>query len=131
MKLNKKILAFLSMLAVICILAFTGVSAEDEEEIDYLKIKYNSDEEKLATMELMLEANGSQLYVDRYSGEIGFVDGKTGQILLSNPYDVASSKASDNVKNQLMSQLIIKYEESGTEKTLDSYCAIGYNLKGN
>ncbi len=125
MKLNKRILAFLSVLMLVCTAATLAVSAADGGVVidDYTVTKYASEEEKLATMELILEENGSKLYIDRASGEIGFVDSKTGQVLLSNPYDIASTKASDNIKNQLMSQLIIKYEDSGTEKTLDSYSA--------
>ncbi len=124
MKLNKRILTFLSALVLVCSVAALTVSAADPVAIDdYLVTKYATEEEKLATMELILEENGSKLYVDRASGEIGFVDSKTGQVLLSNPYDIASTKASENIKNQLMSQLIIKYEDSGTEKMLDSYSA--------
>ena len=95
----------------------------DKDEVNYLRKEYDFDSsaEKLATMELMLEANGSKLYVDRVSGEVGFVDSATGQVLLSNPYDVAGATGSENTKNQLMSQIIIKYEDNGTEKTLDSY----------
>ena len=122
MKLNKRILAFLSVLVLVCTAATLAVSAADGVAIDdYLVTKYASEAAKLETMELILEQNGSKLYIDRASGEIGFVDSKTGQVLLSNPYDIASTKASNNIKNQLMSQLIIKYEDSGTEKMLDSY----------
>ena len=121
MKMNKKITAFLSVLLLICIMATCPVFAADDEEIDYLTIEYLSDTEKIESMELILEKNGSQLYIDRFSGEIGFVDTATGQILLSNPYDIADTAGSVNIKNQLMSQLIIAYEENGVEKTLDSY----------
>ena len=121
MKLNKMITAFLSVLLLICVMASYPAYAADDDDIDYLSKKYSSAEKKLETMELILEKNGSQLYIDRVSGEIAFVDTATGQILLSNPYDIANAKGSENIKNQLMSQLIIKYEENGTEKTLDSY----------
>lgn len=120
MKTNKILRAFLSVLLLLCMFTVAVVATEDEE-INYLELKFDSAEEKLASMELMLESNGSKLYVDRVSGEVGFVDAKTGQVLLSNPYDIGSAKGSENIKNQLMSQLIIKYEDNGTEKTLDSY----------
>ena len=121
MKLNKMITAFLSVLLLICVMASYPAYAADDDDIDYLSKKYSSAEKKLETMELILDKTGSQLYIDRVSGEIAFVDTATGQILLSNPYDIANAKGSENIKNQLMSQLIIKYEENGTEKTLDSY----------
>ena len=123
MKLNKRLLTFLSALVLVCSVAAIAVSAADVAIDDYVVTKYASEQAKLDTMELILEENGSKLYIDRASGEIGFVDSKTGQVLLSNPYDIATSKASENIKNQLMSQLIIKYEDSGTEKMLDSYSA--------
>ncbi len=118
---KNKVIAFLSVLMVLLMLSTLTATAADDERVDYLKTTFSSDAEKLATMELMIEKNGSQLYVDRVSGEIAFVDMASGQTLFSNPYDVGSSKASDNIKSQLMSQLIIKYEESGAEKQLDSY----------
>lgn len=123
MKFNKKLTAFLSLLLIICTVATLPAFAAEEEEIDYLSIKNASEIEKVESMELILEKNGSQLYIDRVSGEIAFKDTATEQILLSNPYDIASTAGSDNIKNQLMSQLIISYEENGVEKILDSYSA--------
>lgn len=125
MKFNSKIAAFLSVLLLICTLAAYSTFAADE--LGYHKLNFESAEEKVASMELMLEENGSRLYVDRVSGEIAFEDIATGEILLSNPYDVASSTASENIKNQLLSQLIIKFEENGSEKTLDSYFSAATN----
>lgn len=122
MKINKKLTAFLSVLLLVCMIATFSVSAASkDEELDLISIKYSSDVERVEAMELVLEKNGSQLYVDRVTGEIALVDMDTDQILLSNPYDLANAKGSENIKNQLKSQLIIKYEENGTEKTLDSY----------
>ena len=83
MKFNKIFTAFLTALLLACLLV-TSIVAADEEK-DYLKIPFSSAEEKLDSMELILDENGSQLYIDKFSGEIGFVDVKTGQILLSNP----------------------------------------------
>ncbi len=124
MKMNKVITAFLSVLLLVCMMATLPVlAAQDDDEVDYLTKKFASDVRKVESMELMLEKNGSQLYVDRVSGEIALVDIATGQILLSNPYDIASTSGSENIKNQLMSQLIISYEDNGAEKTLDSYSA--------
>lgn len=120
MKFNKIFTAFLTALLLACLLV-TSIVAADDEERDYLNLRFGSAEEKLESMELILDENGSQLYIDKFSGEIGFVDAKTGQILLSNPYDIASTSGSENIKNQLLSQLIIKYEDNGAEKTLDSY----------
>ena len=81
----------------------------------YLNSEYEfkTDEEKLATMTLMYEKNGYQLWADEFTGEVATVDLTSGQILFSNPRDIASSNAThsskaDSVKYQLMSQIIVK-----------------------
>ena len=97
----------------------------------YLKDNvFNNPQEKLATMELMLENYGYQLYVDSQSGEVALVETATGNYLFSNPYDVASSKGSSSIstggttgtKEQLLlSQIIVQYVDNGTTKYLYSF----------
>lgn len=97
----------------------------------YLKDNvFNNPQEKLATMELMLENYGYQFYVDSQSGEVALVETATGNCLFSNPYDVASSKGSSSVttngttgtKEQLLlSQIIVQYVDNGTTKYLYSF----------
>lgn len=94
---------------------------EPGDTINYLTKVFASPEEKLATMEKKLESNGYEIWVESYTGEVAFVDQKSGQILFSNPYDVATTKGSAATKQQLLSQVIIKYTDNNTEKYFYSY----------
>ena len=100
-----------------------AATAEEEtlETIDYYKKVYRNPQEKLDTMTLFYEAGDYQVWVQEYTGEVGFVDLKTGQIILSNPYDVGSVTASDEVKARLLSQVVLKYTDSSKEYTFTSY----------
>lgn len=84
----------------------------------------SSPEEKIATMDCRLEANGYRLYVDAYSGEVGVENIATGEILLSNPYDIGNSTAPVEDKVKYLSQLRINYSEvTNPGKGLDFYSA--------
>lgn len=100
---------------------------KETDEIDYeatlaqyLTTKFESAEEKLAEMDLMYEKNGYQLWVDTFTGEVATKNTASGQILFSNPYDVATS-GSDSVKKQLLSQIVVKYKDNDTEKFMYSF----------
>ena len=84
---------------------------------------FATEEAKLATMTLMYEKDGYQLYADEFTGEVATKDLATGQILFTNPYDIASSTAahSDQTKYELMSQIVVKYVDNGTEKYFYSF----------
>ena len=90
--------------------------AVEEAILTYLTKVYESKEAKLATMTPKLTRGDLQLYVDSRTGEVAMKNNKTGQILLSNPYDVASaSKDTDiktaTVKNNLLSQVFISFKD--------------------
>ena len=131
---------FLSLLMVFCMIFGTlaslsifpvfaaddsGDSGDGEKEtIDYLNDAFETKEDKLASMELMLTRFGYELYYERHTGEVGVKNTKTGDILLTNPYDIGKegSATTENVKNQLLSQIIIKYSKvGGDEKELLSF----------
>ncbi len=80
-------------------------------------------EDKLATMDLKFEKDGYRLYVDAYSGEVATYCIATGETLFSNPYNVGSSTATDSIKAQLLSQIVVKYIDvaTGDENTYYSY----------
>ncbi len=141
MKIYKRI--FSTLLAVIMLLgAFAGLSlnvgaAEEEltteEKIknNYLGQSYNTPEEKLASMDMMLERDGYQLYVDPLSGEVATKELASGNIMFSNPYDVAGSdmdivnktkkNGSESTQMQILSQLVVQYVDNGTTKYLYSF----------
>lgn len=95
---------------------------EEEETYDYLGEPFSSAEAKLATMSLYYETDDYAIYGLEETGEAGILVKATGQILLTNPYDAASSKSSDAVKEQLLSQIILSYSDSaGTVVSLNSF----------
>ena len=88
------------------------------------KIVVDSAQERLDYMDLRLVKGDYRLYVDAYSGEVAVENTKTGQILFSNPYDVGATSADDTIKAQLLSQIVVKYQDitlNNTENTFYSY----------
>ena len=108
-----------------------AVSAAEEVKVDlatklvnyYVKnTKFATPEAKLKDMEIMLKNDKYDFYVEEETGEVALHERGTDNILFSNPYDVASSKGSeDTKKQQLMSQIIITFLDNGTEKKLYSF----------
>ena len=98
-------------------------TGEDDEVLieDYISTIYGSPEDKLATMKLKTTKGNYSIYADEKSGEVAVKDLATGQILFTNPYDVGVSTASDSVKNQILSQIIVKFTENGREREYSSY----------
>ena len=109
----------------------TDKEIEDKVPKDYI----DSEEEKLGTMDLRLEKDGYQLYVDAYSGEVAVKCLATGENLFTNPYGVGSAKIDPNVetsgvdksiKERLLSQLVVKYTtvSTGSSDTFYSYSEV-------
>ena len=116
----------ISALSVLPVFAADDKTAEGEEEtVDYKQYyttAYTTKEEKLATMELKVSKFGFELYYEPYTGEVAVKNVKTGDIMFTNPYDVGGAKASENIKDQLLSQIIIKYSNlEGNELSMFSF----------
>ena len=133
-KLMSLFLAVLMLCGVLTSLAVIPAAAEDaagdssvvpEEEtktIDYLFTEiYGSPEEKLATMKKMTTKGNYSIYALESSGEVAIKDEVTGQILFTNPYDIGTTTASDSVKNEILSQIIVKFDENGREREYKSF----------
>ena len=102
----------------------TGGSTGGEGELlieDYLTAVYASPADKLATMKQKTTKGNYTIYVDEKSGEVAVKDLSTGQILFTNPYDVGTSTASDSIKSQLLSQIIVKFTDNGRDREYTSY----------
>ncbi len=100
----------------------TAVFAAPGDEVDeYITTVYDTPEEKIATMNLMLEMHGYKLYVHPVTAEIAVVHDATGQTLFSNPFDLATSKGTDSTKQKLLSQIIVSYIDNGVAKEYNSY----------
>lgn len=134
MKKIRLLSAFLTVVMVFGMLPAIEVAAADalvpgydyeegETTIDYLNQRFETAEEKLATMTKYLSKGDFELYVEPISGEIAYVNTKTGQILLSNPYDVAhpAAASANTIRNKLLSQIIIKYVDNGSEIEMNSF----------
>ena len=89
--------------------------------IDYLTQVFDTPEDKLATMTKYLEKGGMELYVEPISGEVAYVNTKTGQILFSNPYDVSKTSSAKSIKEELLSQITIKYTDNASELEMFSF----------
>lgn len=131
MKKIRIISAFLTLVMVLSSLT-VGIEAAWADKVDedgdpiinYLSTEYTTPEAKLADMIMVKEQNGYQLWFEEFTGEVALLDTATGQILFSNPYDIASSytsSVSTAVKQELLSQLIITYLENDVQKEMNSY----------
>ena len=110
----------------------TGTADVDDGEFTASSIRkqtYNSPEAKLATMQLMLDAYGYQLYALDLTGEVAIKNKSTGEVLFTNPYDanqhVSSGKtnsATATIFEQIASQILLEYSDTtGATKSLCSF----------
>ena len=98
-------------------------------------------QEKIATMDCRLEKDGYRLYVDAYSGEVGVECIETGEILLSNPYDLSEDRSdgtqlATDLKMEMMSQIIVNFKDITKDQTQVYYSATysagkAYDKNGN
>ena len=110
------------VLSTFAFAAFAADEADVEETFpDYTTTVYATEEDKLATMEKKMDMNGYELYIQPQTAEVAVRDKKSGQILFTNPYDVASSKGTEATKNKLLSQILVSYVDNGTAKEYSSY----------
>ena len=105
---------------------------EDDYETSVKKylegdIIYRTPQEKLASMKMMWEKYGYQLWVDEVTGEVATVKVSTGEILFSNPWDAPSASYTDSktnkkkttaldIKLRLLSQVVVNYKDNGQKK---------------
>ena len=69
----------------------------------------DTEEEKLATMDLRVDENGYQIYVDAYSGEVAVVCKATGEKLFTNPVTASAKKLEVTKQQEFLSQILIDY----------------------
>ncbi len=84
---------------ICCLLyaADTGTATTGETEaIDYFNHDFATQEDKLATMNLMLELYGYQLYFEPTTGEVAYRNTETGAITFTNPYSVCKERRRRN-----------------------------------
>jgi len=121
------VLVFLGSFSIVSLIPVAAAEEKDEEQeledriAEHLTKKYVTPEAKLAVMTKKLDKNGYELWVLAETGEIAFVDKASGQITFSNPWNVASAKASEDTKKELMSQIFIHYDNNGQDAVFNSF----------
>lgn len=90
-----------------------------------LTTSYESAQDKLDSdenMNIAVRFGNYELYVNKYTGEIGYKDKTTGQVLLSNPYNVPNyTSIGESTRKMLLSQLVVGYTDNGQSKIFYSY----------
>ncbi len=100
----------------------TDAEPPKKEPFDHVATYFASPEEKIASMELGYKNGDKYLYVDKTSGEVAYVNEKTGEMLFTNPYDVASSTGNEATKYEILSQIIVSFsDKNGQEQVFNSY----------
>ncbi|MBR5602173.1 MAG: hypothetical protein IKW24_06030, partial [Clostridia bacterium] len=95
---------------------------EKLKAINYTTEVYDSPEAKLETMTKVIENERYALYIQEYTAEVCVVDKVTGQMLFTNPYDVADTAASNAIKYEILSQVQLSFKGNNSENgNLDSY----------
>ena len=108
-----------------------GALTYSGEAPDLLYDAYSSETDKLMSMQKLYEAYGYELYVQLYSGEVAVRDQKTGQILFTNPYDIGDQDIAATQKQEVLSQILLRYKDTTNEYTMNSYadCVLNDQLK--
>jgi len=138
--LKKRIVPFLLVLVMITgivpVFTLTAFANDDEEEVvviqDYTSLVYSNIDAMLADMgrgpdgaptgEPVLIKDGYELYYNFESGAVAIKDQRTGQVLTTNPHDVGSiTGPTVNIKEELLSQIIIRYMDADKMLFFNSY----------
>ena len=100
----------------------TPPSGSDDDLTSYFTAVYDTPEAKLESMTLKRNNGKMEIYADELTGEVAIKNLVTGQVMFTNPYDLASSGVnSDVTKAQLMSQLIVTFTQNGNQTILNSF----------
>lgn len=99
------------------------VNEDGDPLINYLTKSYTTPIAKLADMVFIKEEQGIKIYYEEFTGEVAFYDTIAGQVHFTNPIDIATGFAtiSDDVKQDLLSQLSITFLDNEVEKKMNSY----------
>ncbi len=111
------------MLLVPMVGTFSVVSADEPLTLEnYVDAEFSSELDKISKMELYAQNDKMEFYVMPLSGEIALRNKATGEIMLSNPYDVSKSGVVSS-KQQYVSALALTYKSVsyGNEFTYYSF----------
>jgi hypothetical protein len=99
---------------------------------DYTTESFENPEAKLENMIVaaVSEDGNLMLYFDEFSGELAVKNVSTGEILLSNPYNVTEKIADKALREQYLSQIYLNYRKIGSSATSTYYSytdCVNYN----
>ncbi len=106
---------------------YTNPDYDASDDVGMINPDFTTPENRIARMEMIYAKGNFELYVDKISGEVALKDVKTGDILFSNPYDIAEysiggeNSISKTVKPELLSQINISYNDNGQQNTYNSF----------
>ncbi len=107
--MKKRITAFI--LAVLMCISTIGIFGSSAASV-YTDARSLAEQERIKGMELKLTKGDLNLYVDEKTAEVAIVNTKTGEIMLSNPY---------NGTDRTLSQLILYYKSTGASISAPYY----------
>ncbi len=87
-------------------------------------IVVDTEEEKIATMDLRMEAHGYRIYIDEYSGEVAVECIATGEYMFTNPVTASATGIEESKKKEILSQILIEYVDitnNDQERSYNSY----------
>ena len=98
-------------------------------------IVVDTEEEKIATMDLRMEAHGYRIYIDEYSGEVAVECIATGEYIFTNPVTASAKNIEETKKKEILSQILIDYVDitnNDQERSYNSYAdAVAVGTVGN
>ncbi len=100
--------------------AATSVLTKDEY-LKYLSTSERYPENKVYKMTEYIKTEKYSFFIEPYTGEWALKNNITGQLMFSNPYDLGQSVATDDIKKQIISQILITYSENGVSDTYNSF----------
>lgn len=130
-KLIRLICALLSVLMMVGMLPALSLAvsaAEDDSSTKappnekYVQGAYETAEEYLADMTKYYSNGDYSLYCDDPMGIVAYKNEKTGEILFTNPWNMAQeTNKADRPRAELMSQIVFTYSKSSKETEVNSY----------
>ena len=116
--MKKRITAFI--LAVLMCFSTIGIFASTAAPV-YNNNRTKAEVAKIQTMELKLDNGKFRLYIDEATAEVAIENVKTGEIMLSNPY---------NASDRTLSQVVLYYKSKSATASVPYYSfnnCINYN----
>lgn len=91
----------------------------------------DTEEEKIATMDLRMEAHGYRIYIDEYSGEVAIECVATGERIFTNPVNASAKNFEEKTKAGFLSQILISYNDAGDVDSTSTDGSKKYNSYEN